>query len=447
MSDGWTTEIYGLLVHPSSNRILMVSGDSGWALPGIQTTGRPYLQPPLASPELSRLLDFPVIAYRYARIVSNEQDTHQEGVFVLEALEPIPELSDSMTWVRRDDLSGLQLRSPDHRVVIGDYLGEVGRGRVPAYRQPWERAGWFAHASRWIETMLASMGREVTGPAEQVRLWSLSCVLRTPTGDGAVYFKAAARQPLFVNEGPLLSYLGTVCPGQVPEVITSDPASGWMLLEDMGPTIQGAVPIDLKMAILTAFGGIQHATASHTDQFLALGCADRRPQTLIDHIEPLLYDESTVAALASEEVDELRRRMPELIDMCRRIEDYAVPSTLVHGDLHAGNVASRDDRLIFFDWTDAAVAHPFMDMFMIFDEEDDADRNRMLDAYLQTWTGFESMERIRELWSLCGVVHSIYHAVSYQWILRHTEARSKREMEGMLTFLLRKALRFLRDPT
>jgi hypothetical protein len=87
-----------------------------------------------------------------------------------------------------------------------------------------------------------------------------------------------------------------------------------------------------------------------------------------------------------------------------------------------------------------------MDMFMIFNETEDSIRNRTRDDYLAIWTSFETTERLRELWSLCGVVHALHHAVGYWAILHRTEERSKGEMAEWLPFLLRKALRFLRDP-
>lgn len=219
-----------------------------------------------------------------------------------------------------------------------------------------------------------------------------------------------------------------------------------MLVEDAGSPLHGAHSSERKTEILTAFGDIQHATVKHVDQLLELGCADRRPPTLIPLIEPLLDDDLAISTLTPDEITELQWSVPAMIEMCERLSDYAIPSTLIHGDLHAGNVLNANGNMVFFDWTEACIAHPFMDVFMIFNEKDDVIRNRMRDAYLALWTEFESAERLQELWSLCGVVHALHHAVSYQSILRHTEVRSRRELAGTVPFLLREALRYLRSP-
>ena len=118
---------------------------------------------------------------------------------------------------------------------------------------------------------------------------------------------------------------------------------------------------------------------------------------------------------------------------------------MVHGDLHAGNVVEGDDGPVFIDWTESCVAHPFFDAFMIYNEEDVIVRNGMRDAYLTSWTGFESIERLRELWSLCGVVHAMHHAATYWMILGHVDEATRGELAGTLPFLLRKALRYLNE--
>lgn len=310
----------------------------------------------------------------------------------------------------------------------------------------WEHPEWYACASAWIEEQLANVSRDVLAPLEQVRWWGLSRVLRVRTSGGSVYFKASARQPLFANEGILLKYLTNVCPDQVPKIIATEPAFRWMLLEDAGPVVSGTASPETRTVILKTFAELQYASVEHVDQLLATCCVDRRVQTLIPEIEPLMNDELVTSKLMASEIGELQRKVPDFIEMCSHVSEHAVLPTLIHGDLHSENVIINDGKLVFIDWAEACIAHPFMDAFMIYNEDDDAVRNRMRDVYLQVWTDFESMEQLRELWSLCSVVHSIHHAVSYLTILRNTEARWQGELEGTLPFLLRKSLRYLHEP-
>lgn len=70
---------------------------------------------------------------------------------------------------------------------------------------PWTRPGWFEQASLWIHAELERWGIEVSDPMEQPhsRLWST--VLRVPTGEGDVYFKAVS--PVHPYEPALLGAL------------------------------------------------------------------------------------------------------------------------------------------------------------------------------------------------------------------------------------------------
>jgi aminoglycoside phosphotransferase (APT) family kinase protein len=82
------------------------------------------------------------------------------------------------------------------------------------------------------------------------------------------------------------------------------------------------------------------------------------------------------------------------------LASYAVPHTLVHGDLHLGNVARCAGSYLFFDWTDACVAHPFFDTISIFQAKDPNVLARLRNSYLGVWAAYEPIERLLEAWTL-----------------------------------------------
>jgi aminoglycoside phosphotransferase (APT) family kinase protein len=151
-----------------------------------------------------------------------------------------------------------------------------------------------------------------------------------------------------------------------------------------------------------------------------------------------------VARLQPDEVEELRRQAPALREACRRLADTGLPPTLVHGDLHVGNVARIDGELVYFDWTDACIAHPFIDLQSLQWERDETSRAALLDAYLEAWQGVASPERLREAASLAAVVIPLHHAVSYQQIVAGLEPDAKVELDATHGFL-REALARVRD--
>jgi aminoglycoside phosphotransferase (APT) family kinase protein len=121
-----------------------------------------------------------------------------------------------------------------------------------------------------------------------------------------------------------------------------------------------------------------------------------------------------------------------------------VPQTLVHGDLHTGNVALIEGKMLFFDWTDACIAHPFFDVMLTINWEEDAEiQVRLRDQYLSLWTAYEPMARLLELWSLAHPLFALHHAISYQHIVAGLEATAKHELIAWPSYWLRKVLNYM----
>src|SRR5215475_6291726 len=130
------------------------------------------------------------------------------------------------------------------------------------------------------------------------------------------------------------------------------------------------------------------------------------------------------------------------------LADYRVPYTLVHGDLHPGNIAQHQGTYRFFDWTDACIAHPFFDVLPILLEAqalpDAAGAcSHMLEGYLELWTAYESLERLRQVWALAQPLGALHQAISYAHIVAGLEATAKHEVAWGMSYWLRKVLQFL----
>lgn len=436
--------IYGILLRVDTGQVFVISGELGWELPIVIIDGYPSAG--IVTREMTRLLGCTVISYRYVTITEAGPQGNNEAIYLLECHENIQLLDGQGKWVYCEELDSFSSVRHDHTRLIREVLHEQKNANFPNYRQPWENAGWYSQAIDWIKDTLSLLEVEVIEKPEQIKWWSLSSVLRVMTTQGYYYFKTNAVQPLFVDEIRLLTYLGSIWPNRVPVMVASDPDKKWMLLEDEGNKIGHEASIEDKKNLLKNFADLQIDSIEITHELLKHGCVDRRPQQMTAFIAPLLEDEFVVTRLTQTEMDELRSDVPKIMEMCSMISTYSVPCSLVHGDLHFGNIsASSDGGFTFFDWTDASIAHPFMDMLLIYNEKDSAAREQLRDIYLSAWTRFEPMNRLLELWSLCGVVHAIYHAISYQYILRYTEERARRELESSLPYFLRIALRHLRE--
>jgi aminoglycoside phosphotransferase (APT) family kinase protein len=91
---------------------------------------------------------------------------------------------------------------------------------------------------------------------------------------------------------------------------------------------------------------------------------------------------------------------------------------LVHGDFHPWNVVFGAGAARVFDWTDAAVSHPFIDLATyVFRTSNVALRRRLVDSYIRAWSAEGSEESLREAATLGLVVGALYQVQTYRLLL------------------------------
>jgi Ser/Thr protein kinase RdoA (MazF antagonist) len=230
----------------------------------------------------------------------------------------------------------------------------------------------------------------------------------------------------------------------VPLAVTVDGERSWMLLCDFGGRrLRDAEAAQWDQA-LHAFAQMQRDLAGRVDELVALGCVDRRLGVLAAQARELPDDPEVQAVLDAAEVERLRAQVPRLQAMCAELAGYGVPASLVHGDLHASNVAVRDGACVFFDWTDACVAHPFFDLVTLLDarviEERPGEGARLLDVYLREWLDDEPLARLHAVWKLAEPLGTLHQVVSYRNIVASLEPTSKHELSDGLRYFARRLL-------
>jgi Phosphotransferase enzyme family len=200
-----------------------------------------------------------------------------------------------------------------------------------------------------------------------VRWWST--VLRVPTIDGALWFKANA--PPHAFEAGLPAILERVSPGHVFELVALDADRGWLLIRDCGERLRELVSSSSDLfhwrKLLPEYAELQLALAPHAGGLLAAGVPDERLAVLPAQLgRPARRSRGLHGrpenGLTTEEHERLETLLPEYADTCARLTAFGIPETLQHDDLHDGNVFVRDDRQLILDWGDAVVSHPFFSL-------------------------------------------------------------------------------------
>ena len=438
----WRSHLHGLLRHPSEPRILLLRSDRRWRLPRAVARGRVWsADAATVVAAFERRLGMRPWLLRQVAVTNDEVARKRESFFELEVGNGGWSRPAHGRWIGRGDLARVPLADETHRDLLATYLDRLSE--TPETRPPWARPGWHVAVREWVEEEVARLGQAVIA-LEQVKHWSISSVLRVKTDGRDLYFKVPLRLPLFVDEAVVTKRLARRFPAYVPRPLAVEPDRGWMLLPAFDELFDWDAPLSLRQESLRRFAELQRRAAALVTDLLADGCLDRRLEVLEDQIDPLLADAEAVAYLAADEVAELRRLAPTLKELCRRLNGLGLPPTLVHGDLHLLNVARVDGTIVYFDWTDACIAHPFIDLHSLQWEKDETTRTALLDAYLEPWTGVLPDDDMREAVKLAAVVTPLHHAVSYQHIVAGLEPSAKGELHVADAFL-REALARVRS--
>ena len=211
-------------------------------------------------------------------------------------------------------------------------------------------------------------------------------VLRAPSAYGDVYLKCSA--DLFRHEAVVTRALAERMPGLVPEVVAVDLDRGWMLMRDLGAAEMGDQDESLWHEGAAAHGRIQRSWLGRADELVALGLPVRSLAVLAAEVDQMTEDAGLLDRMSAGLRERWLAAAPALVEACRRLDGLGPGPSLVHGDFHPWNVTSvRGTRV--FDWTDAAVSHPFVDLATyVFRSEDAAVRRHLVAAYLGAWPGW-----------------------------------------------------------
>ena len=296
----------------------------------------------------------------------------------------------------------------------------------------WIDPQWRARALEWVTARLGEQGRSVVGDVEQPHVYPWSTVLKVPTAEGPVWFKANARGTAY--EVRLLTALGEWCPDRVLVPLAADVERGWLLLPDGGTTLRaaqgGQTDIAHWEAVLVQYAELQRLLAPRAEEMVALGVPDLRPAALPGHLADLLADEPALMldqpdGLPSADLARLRSGQDRFARWCEELAATGIPPSLQHDDLHDANVfmpyvGSGPYRV--FDWGDSSVAHPFTTLLVTLRvvahfgklANGAPELLRLRDAYLEPWTGEHDRATLVEACRLVLLTGPLGRALSYR---------------------------------
>ena len=301
--------------------------------------------------------------------------------------------------------------------------------------------GWLAEATAWIESSLARPRPAPTGPRRAgAHLAALGGAAR-PDGGWSRVLQGDLASPLFVDEGRVMDGLARLFPARGAEAARDRQPARWMLLDDIGAAIGWDAPLEERESVLRVFAFMQVASSSRSRRAARDGL--HRPPAGVARAG----DERSSSATTRRSPRSTRTRARG----CARSSRSRRALRPARGRAGAGRARprrpapgqrrARRGSYVFFDWSDACVTHPFLDLI-------DFTARRIRPSATACATrisrsGPTSPRRERLLDALgrsSTPLASLNQAVSYRHIAASVEPGSVQQLEWALPHWLRLVL-------
>ncbi|MBX3065285.1 MAG: phosphotransferase [Anaerolineae bacterium] len=307
---------------------------------------------------------------------------------------------------------------------------------------------WWNDAVSWIDDYV-----QRTGEIEVVRMGDFSAVLRIPTANEVIYFKATF--PPFNTEAVLTKLLAEWFPQHLPNLLAVDTERSWLLLPDLGMTLRQITEQDNDLTrweqMLIQFAHLQQHAVHYVDDLLHVGITDRRLAVLpslfteaLSRRSLLIIDQDHEDSITSGDYQGMMMFISQLADLRAELAAVGIPETLHHDDFHANNIclAANEYDFIFFDWAESCIAHPFYSLFMtlryanyVFHADHDT-LARLRDVYLASWTQYAPLPRLIEAYKIAAQLAKLCRALTWHQAASALTARNRLDASASATYWL-----------
>ncbi len=291
-----------------------------------------------------------------------------------------------------------------------------------------ELAPSFSQAAlRKLDDILGMTQQSRTAEPEPVQIRSWGEVWRVPLRAADLYLKIVP--PLFAHEIPLTQRLADWFPELLPRLLSTNTERGWLLMHDSGTPLRTRLKQTgdwtLWQKPLEQMAQLQIASIPSVSEILAVKPFDWRLAQLPQCYETLLRAEYEIISVRENfgmnEFARFRELQSQYTAGCRRLTDYGLPETLHHDDFHCQNIYLDADHIVFADWGESGVGHPFftaqislrMASYILHLPEDAPQIDQLRDTYLNVWTDFLPLAELQTAFALAERVHRVARA--YTW--------------------------------
>jgi len=279
---------------------------------------------------------------------------------------------------------------------------------------------------QWAKEYLLSNRFTLIGQPEHVRTTPWSSVTRFATSDGYIYLKHTPK--LLALEATITQILHDQFQASVPEVIAFNAELDCFLMKGAGRSLREMLKKKFDAALLCKaidqFTSIQITVADHVNIFLDIGVPDWRLSKLPDLYQQLLLQKNILIAdgLSEIEINELKKLLPKISNLCKKLSSYSIKQTIVQPDFHDNNLLINEisQNITIIDLGEVVISHPFFSLLTCLQQakkhhaltDKDDPYLQMMDACLKNYMTVESKENLLDAFATAKILWLVYGALA-----------------------------------
>ena len=305
------------------------------------------------------------------------------------------------------------LAEGDPGLALSPAAGLAGPGALADHplRMPWARPGGPAADLGWAADAALAAGLKIAGSPVQHRTWNLSCIWSIPVrqssgSEARLWLKCVPG--FFAHEAVVLRGLS----GQAVPRLVAAQRHRLLLAELPGRDGYDATEDEAKQ-IIECLVALQLRTVPLVPALLAGGVPEARQETFIQELQD-------VVARRAPHDPVLRRLAEEAGARLAQAEACGLPDVLVHGDAHPGNARIGGSTPILFDWGDARIGNPLLDLAVLSRLPGPAGQ-ALAAHWLRTWKQAVPGSDPERAWQLLRPLAALRLAAVYQHFLDNIE--------------------------
>lgn len=336
---------------------------------------------------------------------------------------------DGFCAVHPAEIRGRTLGEHERHILATLLAGDdTGRG-------PFSRIGWTHEARHWIQAAVHGHDITFSDDVRQLNAGGRFALIRFGNEQGPAYWLKAVGESN-AHEFRVTKVLSERFPNYLPAMVARrEDWNAWAMEEVVSASNGSLTVLALERAVV-ALAALQVEAIEHVPELLDAGALDQRLDVLllqlpsiIDYLIEVMANQTTtrVAPLAKTRLQELGNC---LRTACFRLQDTAIPATVIHCDLTSDNIIDDGERSIFIDWCEAYIGHPFttfehLCLLLPNNADRQNNRSRLGKLYQQHWLDLVDESRIahaQALGPLVAVLSSLYGRGTWLLSSRRQEA-------------------------